>query len=273
MESGYLMLGKKGLRRINMEQKMLNKRKSIYMLIIFLFVFPLAIYGCDAVGELPGMGEGGATLPVQPDEPVQEPTQAPPEPQPTVLPEQPQEPAQPPDTGGSTGITDESLENIIRILLIIIVIGIVLGAIVFIISLLTRPKTSTETSPVVSAPVRQTGVTEPVTENTHLKNASPEVAELYRRFVELVKAYGPVSIVPTETRIDFQARSIFASVQFRLESLEIQLVMPRIVQDSKIIRVDTLGTDKYSHLVMIDSLDDYDAEFNTWLKEAYDLGS
>jgi hypothetical protein len=93
------------------------------------------------------------------------------------------------------------------------------------------------------------------------------------RFVDLVKAIGPVSILPTQSRIDFQARTIFASVYFKLESLEIQMVLPTIVQDARIIRVDTIGTDKYAHNIMINSLDDYDARFNAWLQEAYDLGS
>ena len=142
-----------------------------------------------------------------------------------------------------------------RILLIIIVIAIVLGAIVFIVSLLSRPRDKTVEPAAPPPPVQPPPAREPITENSHLKNASPEVAALYHRFVELVKSYGPVSIIPTETRIDFQARSIFASVQFRLENLELQLVMPRIVEDPRIIRVDTIAPEKYSHLIMIGIVD------------------
>jgi len=231
-------------------------------------------WGCDVIGELPGGGEGGVTFPEEPGNPEPEPTQAPPEPEPTMPPEpiptNPPGAVQPPDSGSSQPGQND---NLITILLIIIVVGIVLGAIVFIISLLSRPREKTIETAAAPLPAQQAPVSEPITENTHLKNASPAVADLYRRFVDLVKSYGPVSIVPTETRIDFQARSIFASVQFRLENLELQLVLPRIVQDPKIIRVDTIGIEKYSHLIMIDSLDDFDAAFNTWLQEAYNLAS
>jgi hypothetical protein len=221
---------------------------------------------------LPGEGEGGVTLPENPDAPEIEPTQAPPEPEPTMPPEpvptNPPDPVQPPDSGDSQPSQNDDL---VTILLIIIVVGIVLGAIVFIISLLSRPRVKPAETTATPPPAQPTPMSDPITENTHLKEASPAVVDLYRRFVDMVKSYGPVSIVPTETRIDFQARSIFASVQFRLENLELQLVLPRIVQDPKIIRVDTIGTEKYSHLIMIDSLDDYDAVFNTWLQEAYNL--
>ncbi len=258
---------------------MFLQKKSIPILLTIVVLLTLGAWGCDAVGELPGGGEGGVTIPEDPGAPEPEPTQAPPEPEPTQAPPEPAptnppDPVQPPDSGGSQPSQNDDL---ITILLVIIVIGIVLGAIVFIISLLSRPREkTTETAaapPPVSPPTQQTPISEPITENTHLKNASPAVTDLYKRFVDLVKSYGPVSIVPTETRIDFQARSIFASVQFRLENLELQLVLPRIVQDLKIIRVDTIGTEKYSHLIMIDLLDDYDAAFNTWLQEAYILAS
>ena len=253
---------------------MFLQKKSIPYLITIIVLLILGTWGCDAVGELPGGGEGGVTLPEDPGAPEPDPTQAPPEPEPTMPPEpvptNPPDPVQTPDSGDSQPSQNDDL---ITILLVIIVVGIVLGAIVFIISLLSRPREKTTGTAAAPPPAQEAPISEPITENTHLKNASPAVAGLYRRFVDLVKSYGPVSIVPTETRIDFQARSIFASVQFRLENLELQLILPRIVQDSKIVRVDTIGTEKYSHLIMIDSLDDYDAAFNTWLQEAYNLAS
>ncbi|MCJ7658469.1 MAG: DUF5655 domain-containing protein, partial [Anaerolineales bacterium] len=221
-----------------------------------------------------GNGEDQSQLPVEvpvdeqePQEP--EPTKPPLEPEPTQVPPQQQppqpEPTQAPDTGGS--------EDFIKALLIILVLVIVLGAFIWIISLFTGSSgTKSETAP-APIPVQEHPPSAPVTENTLLKNASPEVTNMYNRFVDLVKAIGPVSILPTQSRIDFQARTIFASVYFKLESLEIQLVLPTIVQDARIIRVDTIGTDKYAHNIMINSLDDYDARFNIWLQEAYDLGS
>jgi hypothetical protein len=115
------------------------------------------------------------------------------------------------------------------------VVVIVLGAFIWIISLFTGSRDKKADPVPAPIPVQEQQPSEPVTENTLLKNASPEVTNMYNRFVDLVKAIGPVSILPTQTRIDFQARTIFASVYFKLESLEIQMVLPTIVQDARII--------------------------------------
>jgi len=251
------------------------KKVLIFTLILVLL---LSVSACEAIGGgTGGNGEGQQQPPVQLPEDGQdsqepEPTQPPPEPEPTQPPPEPTqqpppqpEPTQPPDSGNS--------DDIIRALLIILVVVIVLGAFIWIISLFTGSRDKKADPVPAPIPVQEQQPSEPVTENTLLKNASPEVTNLYNRFVDLVKAIGPVSILPTQTRIDFQARTIFASVYFKLESLEIQMVLPTIEQDARIIRVDTIGTDKYAHNIMINSLDDYDARFNAWLQEAYDLGS
>lgn len=258
-----------------------NYKKVLIFTLITLLL--LSATACETIGGgTGGNGEDQQQLPVQvpedgqqPQEP--EPTQPPPEPEPTQPPPEPEptqappqqppqaEPTQPPDSGNS--------DDIIRALLIVLVVVIVLGAFIWIISLFTGSRDKKAEPTPAPIPVQEQQPSEPVTENTLLKNASPEVTNMYNRFVDLVKAIGPVSILPTQTRIDFQARTIFASVYFKLESLEIQMVLPTIVQDARIIRVDTIGTDKYAHNIMINSLDDYDARFNAWLQEAYDLGS
>jgi hypothetical protein len=261
---------------------MIKERKVLIFTLVFMLL--LAVTACELSGDTSntaggGTGGNGEELPVQvpaddqePQEP--EPTKPPQEPEPTQAPPQqkpsqqepPQpEPTQAPDTGNS--------EDIIKALLIILVLVIVLGAFIWIISLFTGSRDKKADAAPVPIPVQEQQTSEPVTENTLLKNANPKVTNMYNRFVDLVKAIGPVSILPTQTRIDFQARTIFASVYFKLESLEIQMVLPTIVQDARIIRVDTIGTNKYAHNIMIDSLDDYDARFNAWLQEAYELGS
>jgi flagellar basal body-associated protein FliL len=257
---------------------MKNSKKVLIFTLISVLL--LSVTACGAIEG--GTGENGeeqqqppVQLPVEDQEPQEPaPTQPPPEPEPTQAPPQQQptqqEPLQPettqaPDSGSS--------EDLIRALLIILVVVIVLGAFIWIISLFTGSRDKKAEPAPAPVPVQEQQPSEPVTENTLLKNASPEVTNMYNRFVDLVKAIGPVSILPTQTRIDFQARTIFASVYFKLESLEIQMVLPTIVQDARIIRVDTISSDKYAHNIMIKSLDDYDAQFNAWLQEAYDLGS
>ena len=258
-----------------------HKKVLIFTLISVLLLSATACESSGDVGSIVGgsTGEDQQQLPAQdpiddqePQEPA--PTQPHPEPEPTQAPPEQQPPQQEPPQPESTQAPDTgSSDDLIRALLIILVVVIVLGAFIWIISLFTCSRGTKSGPAPAPIPVQEQPPSAPVTENTLLKNASPEVTNMYNRFVDLVKAIGPVSILPTQSRIDFQARTIFASVYFKLESLEIQLVLPTIVQDARIIRVDTIGTDMYAHNIMINSLDDYDARFNIWLQEAYDLGS
>jgi len=71
----------------------------------------------------------------------------------------------------------------------------------------------------------------PQTVEDYLVRATPKAAELYNRFAELVQTFGQVSIVPTQTRVDFRFRTIFASVEFREDSLLI--TMPSSVPGCK----------------------------------------
>jgi len=106
----------------------------------------------------------------------------------------------------------------------------------------------------------------------HLNVASPKAAELYQRFADLVQTFGAVEIVATQTRIDYRVRMIFASVQFREDSLLVQLVQPQRLESPRVIRVDTYTQSTFANYLYIRSFEDFDAEFNAWLQEAYNLG-
>ena len=79
----------------------------------------------------------------------------------------------------------------------------------------------------------------PTSVEDHLVRATPKAAELYNRFAELVQTFGQVSIVPTQTRIDFRFRTIFASVEFREDSLLVLLVLPQRVESPRVNRAES----------------------------------
>jgi len=108
----------------------------------------------------------------------------------------------------------------------------------------------------------------PTSVKGHLNIATPKVAELNNRFAELVQTFGQVSIVPTQTRIDFRVRTILASVEFREDSLLVLLVLPQRVESSRIIRVDSNIQISFANYMDIPTFDDYDAEFSAWLQES-----
>lgn len=111
-----------------------------------------------------------------------------------------------------------------------------------------------------------------MTVQDHLNLATPKAADLYQRFAELVQTFGAVEIVATQTRIDYRVRMIFASVQFREDSLLVQLVLPQRLESPRVIRVDTYTQSSFANYLYIRSFEDFDAELNAWLQEAYNLG-
>ena len=264
----------------------MDKRKLYRTAFLFIFLVALVGFAC----EIPGIpGEGVPTQePGEPTAPPVEPTEPPVEP--TVPPEQPTEPPVveptvpggeviPPDDGGS-----DTSETLITGLFYLLVIVVFILGIALIVSLFTRRKK--EPAPVAVAPepaaassYAETGGApeepQPVPEAlavSALDNISPQVAPLYDRFVNLVQGLGPVTILPTQTRVDFQRRIIFASTQFSQEDLRVQMLLPNRVDDPRMVRIEVFSEGKVSHTLLVRSLDDFDAHFTAWLQESYELG-
>ncbi len=256
------------------------KKTHWIALVSILVIIVLALTACGLEGEGPqtppdggddGQGETGSELPTkappeeQPTEapPELAPTEAPPEPAPTEAPAEPAAtpfPAQPPVESGEETVSNEDL---LKILIVLVIILLIVGVIMIIVAALRGGKSEAQ-------PVGQE--TAPMTVDDHLNTATPRAVELYRRFAELVQTFGAVSVVPTQTRIDFQARIIFASVEFREDSLLVNLVLPQRLESPRIIRVDTYTQSSFANYLYIHTLDDYDAAFSAWLQEAYNLG-
>lgn len=250
----------------------ISRRTKILAIILVLI---LAMAAC----ELP---EGGLPLPPTdsgegPEQPVPteappepapteappepEPTQPPPEPEPTQPPPEPEPTQAPPDSG--EGETDQA--DITKILIVGLIVIVIIGFGVIVAVIIGGRDKSEPTTTAAEQPA-------PMTVQDHLNTATPKAAELYQRFAELVQTFGAVEIVATQTRIDFRVRMIFASVQFREDTLLVQLVLPQRLESPRVIRVDTYTQSSFANYVYIRTFDDYDAEFNAWLQEAYNLG-
>jgi hypothetical protein len=162
---------------------------------------------------------------------------------------------------------------------VVVILGIAL-----IVSLFTGrkeepPSQTTETTPEKVPLYAESAEEEPtpqpvpqVAPATALDQMSPQVAPLYDRFVNLLQGLGPVTILPTQSRVDFQRQIIFASVQFSQDDMRVQLILPRRVDDPRMVRIEVFSEDKVSHTLVLRSVDDFDARFTAWLQEAYNLG-
>jgi hypothetical protein len=259
-------------------------RKSLLLIFLVLFVG----LACEISDVLPGdgtPGEGEVILPTaeagEPIEPPVEPTEppieetTPPEVEPTAPPE-----VEVPPEGGDEGTSDTIIQALFWLLIVVVaILGIAL-----IVSLFTgrrkEPESQvmpspSETPPAYAETAKEPEQPEPTPEaipTTVLDDLTPPVAELYDRFVNMLEALGPVTILPTQTRVDFQRRVIFASVQFSAEDMRVQLLLPHRVDDPRMVRIEIFTEDKISHTLIIRSLDEYDVQFSSWLGEAYELG-
>ena len=107
-----------------------------------------------------------------------------------------------------------------------------------------------------------------------LQGKSAHSIALYQQFSELVHACGPIKIAPAKTRIGFQVRMIFAAVN-RLSDrgLRAHVVLTRRLEHRRFSRIEMMTPKCYVHHFTLESLDDCDGEVQSWLCEAYKVGS
>ncbi|MGH7553246.1 MAG: DUF5655 domain-containing protein [Longimicrobiales bacterium] len=103
-------------------------------------------------------------------------------------------------------------------------------------------------------------------------HAEPERA-LFRRFVDLVRSCGPVLLAPASTRVGFQVRMIFASVN-RLAPgrLDAHVVLARRLENARFHKIESISRRNHVHHFRISSLEQLDSEVVGWLREAYQVG-
>jgi hypothetical protein len=95
---------------------------------------------------------------------------------------------------------------------------------------------------------------------------------LFDEVVAAVRKIGPVRIVPEKTRIAFQMRMSFAQVTPKLKWLDGHVVLARRFEHPRFRQIQTISPRNHVHTFRLTSLGDIDAEFRSWLAEAYSVG-
>ena len=107
----------------------------------------------------------------------------------------------------------------------------------------------------------------------HFAGKPPEIRALFDRIVALVEKIGPVKILPEKTRIAFQVRMSFAQVTPRRGWLDGHVVLARRREHPRFRRIETFSPRNHLHAFRISSPAELDAEFRSWMKEAYAVGA
>ena len=107
----------------------------------------------------------------------------------------------------------------------------------------------------------------------HLRDKPEHVADLYRRFIELVGTCDPFTYAVAKTAITFKgSRRGFAGLAPRTATLDGYLDLQRRVEDVRIRRSSPYTKRFFVHHFRIVSPSELDDVFAGWLREAYSVG-
>lgn len=106
----------------------------------------------------------------------------------------------------------------------------------------------------------------------HFRGKPLEIRALYDQVAAIIEAVGPVRILPEKTRIAFQVRISFAQITPRRRWLDGHVVLARRREHPRFRRIETLSPRNHLHAFRLSSPRDLDAEFRSWIQEAYAVG-
>ena len=106
----------------------------------------------------------------------------------------------------------------------------------------------------------------------HFDGTDPAVRETFDRILAVVRACGPVSVLPEKTRIALHVRMSFAALMPRRRWLNGHLVLARRVDSTRFTRIETYSPRNILHAFRLTTPDEVDGEFAAWLGEAYRVG-
>jgi hypothetical protein len=107
----------------------------------------------------------------------------------------------------------------------------------------------------------------------HFAKSGPSVRLTFDRFLTVLAAAGPVTVLPEKTRIALHVRMSFAALMPRRHWLNGHLVLARTVESPRFSKVEFYSPRNVLHAFRLDGPDQIDDEFSGWLLEAYSVGA
>lgn len=106
----------------------------------------------------------------------------------------------------------------------------------------------------------------------HFQGKDPEVRRIFDAVIAMVKAIGPVRVLPEKTRIAFQVRMSFAQVTPRKRWLDGHVVLARRLEHPRFTNIQTFSARNHLHAFRLRSVADVDDAVRDWFSEAYAVG-
>jgi hypothetical protein len=103
--------------------------------------------------------------------------------------------------------------------------------------------------------------------------SEPHVLKLFKTFAAMVRACGPVHMIPQKTRVVFQVRVRFAGAVPRKTHLLANFALPYRADDSRFVRIDKYAPHFQAHTFRVESENDLDEHVQAWLRDSYEVGA
>jgi hypothetical protein len=108
--------------------------------------------------------------------------------------------------------------------------------------------------------------------DSHFVGKAPEVRAMFDAVVAAIKKSGPVEVLSEKTRIAFHVRMSFAQLTPRRNWIDGHVVLARRLENPRFRSIQTFSPRNHVHVFRLEKPGDIDAEFKSWLAEAYAVG-
>lgn len=106
-----------------------------------------------------------------------------------------------------------------------------------------------------------------------LDGRSRRAVQLYKAFAAAIEELDDVVAAPAKTRVGFQVRMIFASVnRLNDDGLVAHVVLARRFEHPRFTKVESISPRNHVHHFVIHDANEIDDEVKSWLREAHAVG-
>ncbi len=109
------------------------------------------------------------------------------------------------------------------------------------------------------------------TADSHFEGRPPELRETFDFLIAKLRRFGQIRMDAVKLSIHIASRSIFAVVYVIKNSISLEFVLDRNLDDARIFRKQQVSKTQCSHFVKLARKEDVDAQVLGWLNEAYSL--
>ena len=103
--------------------------------------------------------------------------------------------------------------------------------------------------------------------------SEPHVIRIFRKYEQMVRAAGPVRIIPQKTRVVFMVRVRHTAAYPRRDHLICSFALPRRSRSKRFMKIEEYSPHFIGHYLRVDSENQLDAQVRKWLRESYTVGT